>query len=139
MRDDMPVLEAVKAIAAEHKLPLEATQAVLAMLDDQVATALRAHVDGTAAEQKAWLAELNADPDIGAAGLARRNEILKSHATAELREWLTETGLINQPQLVRFLASVGKDLGESQMLRSGRDTPTDNLKSIYNKSPQMWQ
>lgn len=87
--------------------------------------------DASAAQSKAWLDELNADPELGGAKAAETQHIaargldalgfVKDHP---FRKLLTETGLGNHPDMIRTFRAIGDVVGEDgTFARSGAGAP----------------
>ena len=143
LENDAKLVESLAGLGAEQKLPLEVVQKIVEAIGQHTEAKLAASQTVLEQENTAWLAAINADPEIGGApGLAKIPEVLKSHGTPELEGWLRETGLINHPLLARFMAKVGKELGESPTLpmgaAAGPASKEAQLRSWYSNSPGMF-
>lgn len=93
---------------------------------------------------KGWAAELKADKDYGGdklpATLADCKKVMDTFATPALREYLDGTGLGNHPELVRFVAKIGKGLSEDVFVKggtttSGSTTPAQAMYPTSNMNP----
>jgi len=92
-------------------------------------------------QRKEWDDAFNADPDIGG---AKREETLQLAAKAfdfygikpdtGIRQLLNESGLGNHPDMIRFVARIGKDIGEDGFDRGGlKAEPLTVTEKFYGK------
>jgi hypothetical protein len=110
---DATDIEAITAIAKEHKWSQEAAQAALVRMSEDLS-----------AQSQRFLTELRADTDIGGANLERaqldatraidRFWPKDSPEGKALRTALTKSGYGNYSPLVKGLARIGKAMGEDQ-------------------------
>jgi len=75
-----------------------------------------------------WKEAITKDPEMGGDKLAETTVLasraFKAFSTPELQGWVEKTGLGNYPELVRFMARVGKMMGEDGFVR-GTVTPQE--------------
>ena len=143
---DAKTLDEFKALAGELKLPVEAAGKLLglhARLQQQEADAWAATVTG-------WRQQSEGDPylsgrDLANGGFASLIEATAAAAKAldrygspELRQVLADYGLGNHPQVVRFVARIGRDLSEDRIVVGEARAPTDVLRAMYPNSPAMF-
>lgn len=88
---------------------------------------------------KGWANELKADKEYGGdnltATLASCKQVMDKFASPALREYMDATGLGNHPELVRFVARIGKGLSEDTFVKGGTTTtPADPAKVMYPNS-----
>jgi hypothetical protein len=135
-------LKAFKEAAAGAKLTQEQAQAFV----DQHAAALQkaasAPYEAWRDTQEAWQKEIKADPEFGGAKLeketipsiARAIKAFSPNAEAEaaLRQAFHFTGAGNHPEMIRFMARIGKSLAEGSHVAGG-PTSGDGGKSAAQK------
>lgn len=138
MTVDAEQLQAFKDAAAGAKLTQEQAQAFV----DQHAAALQkaatAPYEQWRDTQEAWQKEIKADPEFGGAHLeketipaiARAIKAFSPDAAAEakLREAFHFTGAGNNPEMIRFMARIGKAMSEGSFV-AGKPTSGDGGKS----------
>lgn len=137
-------LDAVKALAAEHKLSPAGTAALITKLGEQQAALLEAYNNEAAEAGKKqaaeWLEAAKADPTIGGqafeANFALVNGVLNKFADEPFRKWLDETGLRNFPPLLRLFVGVAKATGEAPLL-NGLPPPAPKAR-LYENSPGLY-
>ena len=110
---DSEVLTAFGEVAKELDLPQEAAQKVL----DKVAPVMQARQAQVVEEVKAeWASEAKTDQEFGGEGLDANLEIAKASLNAfgtdALKSLLSESGLGNHPEIIRFMYRAGKAIGE---------------------------
>ncbi len=86
-------------------------------------------------QSEAWVNELKADPELGGekfnATVATAAKAMQSFGTPELRALLNESGLGNNPELVKLFHRIGASISEDSMVlpgnkaASGRPKPED--------------
>jgi hypothetical protein len=110
----------IEDFAKKHSLSQEAAQA---LLDERVAerkAAAEAEQAKLAALPQQWLEQTKADKDIGGQNLpttlANAQRVLSRFGTESFRNALNQTGLGNHPELVRFMAAIGRAMGEDRPL-----------------------
>lgn len=115
---DLTVAE-FKKLAAQSGLDSAKAQSLYDFGQKTIGAAQKAVVDGQAAQMKTaregWVSSLKADKDFGGSNF-EANVALGRRAVAyggdELKAFLNETGAGDHPAVVKFLAKVGKALGE---------------------------
>ena len=110
---DPEVLTAFGEVAKELDLPQEAAQKVL----DKVAPVMQARQAAVVEQVKLdWANESQADKEFGGESLNDNLEIAKSSLNAfgtdALKTLLSETGLGNHPEVIRFMYRAGKAISE---------------------------
>lgn len=117
-------LDQVKAFAKEHGLTQAAAEKALALTNGTVAARLATDAKAFTDLVATWPAEIKADKEIGGEHYDRsiqlRDKVLKSFASEKLVKGFTDSGLINDPEIVRMLVRVG--LASSEDTLSGRGT-----------------
>ncbi len=110
---DPEVLTAFGDVAKELNLPQEAAQKVL----DKVAPVMQAKQAKAIEQTKTeWANQSQSDKEFGGESLAENLDVakasLKAFGTDALKSLLTETGLGNHPEVIRFMYRAGKAIGE---------------------------
>lgn len=105
-----------KTVAEEMKLTNEQAQQLVTMQDTFVGKLQQQATDQWGEQVKAWEAEVKADPDLGGDNWTTTDQHIKKALDAfgseSLTKALNDTGYGNHPDLVRFVAAVGKSLNE---------------------------
>ena len=110
---DPEVLTAFGEVAKELDLPQEAAQKVL----DKVAPVIQARQAKVAEQARAdWATESQSDEEFGGENLTANLEIAKSSLNAfgtdAFKSLLSESGLGNHPEVIRFMYRAGKAISE---------------------------
>lgn len=101
------------------------------------------------ATQAKWTEAVKADAEIGGAhfdaSLGHARKAIAKYGTPELKTFLDSTGLGNHPDLVRFVARVGREMAEDSVaggLAGGAPSPANSeealYRTLYPNSPQMF-
>jgi|TARA_R100000329_G_scaffold44621_1_gene41674 hypothetical protein len=134
--DSAPV-QAFSEIAKDLNLTQEQAQSVL----DKVAPALRQQNDDYINEVRSeWVESVKSDPEIGGdklqENLGKAVRVLDAFGTPELKSLLGETGLGDNPEIIRFLVRAHQDIGEDRFL-TGSQTDKEqpfSARDFYNNS-----
>jgi hypothetical protein len=135
MTADPARAEEFSAVAKELKLTQEQAQKLVDLDVKRSQDQLTAHAETV----KTWATELKADKEFGGDNLPATTtackKVMDQFATPALREYLDASGLGNHPELVKFVANIGKSLSEDSFVRGGpTTTPTDSAKRFYPNS-----
>ncbi len=129
-----------KEVAQELGLNNEQAQKLVSMQDSFVAGLQAQATEQWGKQVEAWANEVKADPELGGDNWATTDQHLKAALDAfgsdALKEALNSTGYGNHPDLVRFVAAVGKSLAEDKQV-GGNDNaggPKDLVAELYGKS-----
>ena len=107
---------------------------------------LNLHIEQTAAQlskyteiNKQWVEQAKADKEFGGAdftkNMANVAKANKNFGSPELTQLLNQSGLGNNPEIIRFMYRVGKAMGEDTLHRGNPATPTaSKASSIYNNT-----
>lgn len=131
-READPVLMGeFSSVAKELGLTQDAGQKLIDLYEKAVG-AQQAAWDAQAAK---WPEQVKADPDLGGANFdktkAEVSRVMAKFGTVELRQYLTDTKLGDHPELVRFVAKIGRAMGEDQVGNtSGQGAPEKTLEQI---------
>jgi len=122
-------------IAKGLKLTQEQAQQLVDLDIKRSQDQLAAHAETV----KTWANDLKADKEFGGDNLPATTtackKVMDAFATPALREYLDATGLGNHPELVKFVAKIGKGLSEDSFVKGGTTTtPTDPAKAMYPNS-----
>tara|TARA_R100000234_G_scaffold83582_1_gene52965 strand:+ start:1783 stop:2409 length:627 start_codon:yes stop_codon:yes gene_type:complete len=134
--DSVPV-QAFSEVAKELNLTQEQAQSVL----DKVAPALKQqnedYINNVRSE---WVESVRTDPEIGGdqlqENLGKAVRVLDAFGTPELKSLLGETGLGDNPEIIRFLVRAHQDIGEDRFLtgsQSDKEQPF-SAQDFYNNS-----
>lgn len=93
-----------------------------------------------------WLAEVKADRELGGENLTATKmnigRAIDAYGSPELRQYLKDTRLGNNPAMVRFLNAVGKQVSPDKFVNgngaSRIETSYETAKRLYPNSPDMW-
>jgi hypothetical protein len=130
---DSAWLDKTAAFARERGLSPEQAQAIvdrdaLSMTyhAEQQGTAVKAVIDG-------WAAEAKADKEIGGEAFGKNAELAKrvidKYGSDTFKKSLDETGFSNNPELLRLLVRIGKQMGEDSFVLP-RSQPQSTGKSM---------
>lgn len=114
------VMAAYSEVAKELNLPQEAAQKVL----DKVAPVIAAQqAEAFQKVQTEWLDAVKADKEFGGdqldANVAIAKKALDTFGTPELTKLLNETGLGNNPELIRAFYRAGKAISQDRFVAAG--------------------
>jgi hypothetical protein len=133
---DDAVLSAYSEIAKELNLPQDAAQKVL----DKVAPVIQARqVEQIEAVRTAWADSAKTDKEFGGdklpENLATAKKALDAFGTPELKKLLNESGLGNNPEVIRAFYRAGKAISEDKFV-GGKGAPPDanDARSLYPNS-----
>ena len=133
---DDTVLGAYSEIAKELNLSQEAAQKVL----DKVAPVIQARqAEQIEAVRTAWAESAKTDKEFGGdklpENLATAKKALDTFGTPELKKLLNESGLGNNPEVIRAFYRAGKAISEDKFV-GGKAAPADanDARSLYPNS-----
>ena len=131
---DAQVLGQFSELAKELGMTQDAAQKVL----DKMGPAIQARqAEQLQAVRQQWEADARADKEFGGEhldkNLSAAKKAMDAFATPELRSLLSESGLGNHPEVIRFMVRTGKALGEDTFVSGGRTTnqPADPAKRLF--------
>jgi hypothetical protein len=140
-------LEAVKALAAQHKMAPAGVAELIGKLGEQQQRAFAAYNAKAEAEHAQHaanlLAEAKVDPTIGGqafeANYALANKVLNEFADETFRGSLAKFGLLNYAPFLRMLVGIAKATSDAPLL-SGLPVPEtiDRGRALYPNSPDRW-
>lgn len=134
---DSGAVQAFSEVAKELNLTQEQAQSVL----DKVAPALRQQNEDYINELRSgWVETVKSDPEIGGEqlqeNLGKAVRVLDAYASPEFKSLLGETGLGDNPEMIRFLLRAHQDIGEDRFLtgsQSDKEQPF-SARDFYNNS-----
>lgn len=134
---DSGAVQAFSEAAKELNLTQEQAQSVL----DKVAPALRQQNEDYINELRSgWVETVKSDPEIGGEqlqeNLGKAVRVLDAYASPEFKSLLGETGLGDNPEMIRFLLRAHQDIGEDRFLtgsQSDKEQPF-SARDFYNNS-----
>lgn len=124
----------VVALAKEAGLSKEVAQKLLDNRAAQLKNVFEAQKTDYENKISSWKKELENDPEIGGANfktsILQANIILDKFASPKLRKDLDSTGLGNHPELVRFIARLGKEFSTNDTMVKGGNSFAAPARSI---------
>lgn len=133
---DDTVLGAYSEVAKDLNLPQDAAQKVL----DKVAPVIQARqAEQIAAVRTAWAESAQTDKEFGGEKLTENLTVAKkaldTFGSPELKKLLNESGLGNNPEVIRAFYRAGKAISEDKFV-GGKATPADanDARSLYPNS-----
>lgn len=126
----------VTALAKEAGLSKEVAQKLLDNRAAQLKNVFEVQKTEFANKISEWKKELENDPEIGGVNfktsILQANIILDKFASPKLRKDLDDTGLGNHPELVRFIARLGKEFSNDTMVKGGKSlaAPARSIEDI---------
>ena len=131
------MVQAFSEAAKKLDLTQEQAQSVL----DEVAPALKQQTDGYIENLRSeWVNSVKSDPEIGGdklqENLGRAIRVLDAYGTPELKSLLGETGLGDNPEIIRFLVRTHQDIGEDRFLTGANADKNQQFtaRDFYNNS-----
>lgn len=140
MEIDADLLKEFTPLAKEANLSQEMAQKFVDLQAKKVAQESARQWEVWEKTQETWVNESKNDKEIGGAnfeanlGLAKK--ALNAYGSDALKDLADATGMGNHKEFIRFLAKVGKDIGEDK-LRIGGGAPTkdgDRASKIYDSN-----
>lgn len=120
---DTEALTEFAPLAKELNLSQEQAQKLVDLYAKAVVKGGDQQVQAWNAVVDKWTAELKADAEFGGGNLKANTgmavKALKQFGTPELRQYLDQTRIVNNPELFKFLARVGKAISEDKALDGG--------------------
>lgn len=121
---DTAALEQAQSLFAEARLSQPQAQKLVDLyagkMSELVQRQIETQISAAESRQKAWIAEVKNDPDLGGrrfeAARAAAQRALGRFGTPELRRTLDELGVSNSPQLFRFFVRVGQAFSEDRIV-----------------------
>lgn len=137
LETDSSVVQAFSEVAKELNLTQDQAQQVL----NGVAPALKKESEGYIENLRSeWVNSVKTDPEIGGdklpENLGKAIQVLDAYGTPELKSLLGETGLGDNPEIIRFLVRTHQDIGEDRFL-TGANADTNqafSARDFYNNS-----
>ncbi len=109
-----------KQVAADLGLTQEQAQSLVDLQAGRIQAAAAEQSAALEKQQADWQADVRKDTEIGGSDMAARVGVAKTaiakFGSPELRKVLTETGLGNHPELVRFAYRVGKAMSDDGVI-----------------------
>lgn len=126
----------VAALAKEAGLSKEVAQKLLDNRASHLKNVYETQKSDFENKVSEWKKELENDPEIGGVNfktsILQANIILDKFASPKLRKDLDSTGLGNHPELVRFIARLGKEFSNDTMVKGGNSfaAPARSIEDI---------
>lgn len=134
---DPQVVEQFADVARELNLPQDAAQKVLDKMAPVLAERQAAQIQ---AVHEQWATDAKADPEFGGdkmpENLALAKKAMDGFASPELRTLLNETGMGNNPEVIRLFVRVGKAISEDGFVSGGKPSgeQAGDARSFYPNS-----
>lgn len=120
---DTEVLDSFKGIAKELGITQEAAQKLIDLQGQLEAKREAAQQKQLADQAQQWADAVKADKEIGGENydksVATAVKAIEQFGSPELRNLLSETGIGNHPELVKFCHRIGKALSEDGLVMGG--------------------
>lgn len=123
-----------EATARELNMPQAAAQKLVEVMAPKIAAAQAAAFEKVQTE---WVAKAKADPEIGGdkfdANLAVAMKAMDRFGSPALKTYLNESGLGNNPELLRMMFKAGQAISEDKHVQGnqGNAPARDRAKSLY--------
>ncbi|HAR04270.1 MAG TPA: hypothetical protein DCR72_01620 [Pseudomonas sp.] len=128
MELDTEVLDSFKGIAKELGITQEAAQKLIDLQGQLEAKRAVAQQQQLAEQAQQWADAVKADKEIGGENydksVATAVKAIEQFGSPELRNLLSETGIGNHPELVKFCHRIGKALSEDNLVMGGNQKPS---------------
>lgn len=120
---DAQALERTATFAKENGLTNKEAQAILERESASIASYVESQREALAEKTKEWVETVKNDKEIGGEGFNKTVEMAKRvvdrYGSDSLKQALNDSGLGNHPELVRFVARIGKAMTEDQLILPG--------------------
>lgn len=134
---DKTLFDGFKASAKELGLKADAAQKLFDLYVSAAQTAEKARGEkfesDWQAQQKSWTEAAQTDKEVGGQALKENlllaGKVMAKFGSPALDKYLTESGLGNYPELVRFAVRIGKELAEDSLSGSTAGSPVDEASS----------
>lgn len=138
---DAKAVDDIAAFAKSNGLSQDAAKALLERENQNREAYVEAQKQQLEEAQKQWVESIKADKEIGGDKLKESVEggrrALEKFGSESLIKELDETGLGNHPELVRFLARIGKAMREDKVVLSQAPTGGDKIRPEKALYPNM--
>lgn len=133
---DQAYVEQFSQFAKENKLTQEMAQGFLNREQNLLNSYVQKQQQEFEATQKAWVAEIEKDPEIGGEKLKENVELahraLKQFGSEKFLSELEQTGYGNHPELVRVFAKIGQLIKEDKMVSPNANSGgTRTLEDVF--------
>lgn len=112
-----------KKLAKDHGLKGDAAQKIFDLYASEQKAALEKRAADVEAEHQAWAKAIEADKELGGQNLTATKDACKralaKFGGAGLEKILNESGLGDHPEVVRFVAKIGRELAEDSIAGTG--------------------
>ncbi len=126
------MLAELGAVAGELGLTKENTAKLLPLGQKMAQEMATRQNDAYNATRTEWRDQVAADKDIGGAeNLAIASKALQTYGTPELRKLLNDTGLGDNPEIIRVFHKIGKTLQEDTIEKGGSGSKPNPLDALY--------
>lgn len=115
---DAEAVKAFEPIAKELNLSNEQAQKLVDVYGSKIMPHVMKQIDEQWSRQsEQWAEQVRADKDLGSdASIGAAQKAMDKFGSPELKQYLTETGLGNHPELVRIFANIGKAMSEDGLV-----------------------
>lgn len=116
-------IKEVADFAKSHKLTNDEAQAILERENAFKAAIIDGQQEELAATREKWIEDAKADSEIGGEKFDENIELAKrvvgKYGTPTLKKYLNETGLGDNPEVIRFMARIGKASKDDEFIHAG--------------------
>lgn len=115
---DAEAVKAFEPIAKELNLSNEQAQKLVDVYGSTIMPHVMKQIDEQWSRQsEQWAEQVRADKDLGSdVSIGAAQKAMDKFGSPELKQYLTETGLGNHPELVRIFANIGKAMSEDGLV-----------------------
>lgn len=117
---DASHVEKIASFAKERGFSQEHAQVLLDRENEAVSGFAKKQVDDLKKKAEVWVSEVKNDAELGGDGFNKNIEMAKRvvsrFGSDSLKKTLDDTGLGSHPELVRFVARIGKAMSEDQLV-----------------------
>ena len=140
---DQGLLDKFKAAAKAKGMSSEQAQSVLDVYVEAQKDAERKAQESAVQQVKEWESQIRKDPELGGkdydANISAAKKAIRKFATPALADALDSSGLGSHPEMLRFIARVGKALAEDSVAGSNNGRPQtaqDEFMGIYTNTKE---
>jgi len=135
-------VEQISSFAKEQGLSNEAAQKLLERESKSFASYVEKQKTELVKQTAEWLEAAKTDKEIGGEAFGQNAELAKRvverYGSESFKKALNESGLGNHPELVRFVARIGKAMSEDQLVIPGTQSggPKSAADTLYPNQPK---
>lgn len=135
---DTQLVESFTPLAKELGLSNEQAQKVVDLVPQLQQRIAEQQAEAWGKQVQDWAEAVKADKEIGGdnfqGSLVAVQKVMQQFGTPELKQMLEQTGMGNNPELVKLIVKVGKAMSEDQFIAGGKSTSGGGAVGLYSKS-----